>query len=103
MNIQNSGAGFVYNINFFGGGLNSDSTYRFNLSKYVQDIITLKKPNQTLRLYAPVRAFVYSNIFSSKDQIFITSFPAYGRVVLGGGIYAIPGKRMRLRVIYSKL
>lgn len=103
MDVQLAGLDFTYNFTSFGGGLKSDSTYRFTLSKYVQDIITLKKPNQTLRLYAPVRAFVFSNRFGFLSQMYIASQPAYGRVVLGGGNYAIPGKRMRLRVIYSKL
>ncbi|HMK25523.1 MAG TPA: DUF4270 family protein [Chitinophagaceae bacterium] len=103
MDLQPSGLDFTYNFSYFGGGLKSDSTYRFNVSKYVQDIITLKKPNQTLRLYAPVRAFVYSTRFARISQIYVTTEPAYGRVVLGGGNYAVPGKRLRLRVIYSKL
>ncbi len=103
MDVQLAGLDFTYNFTAFGGGLKSDSVYRFTLSKYVQDIITLKKPNQTLRLYAPVRAFVFSNRFGIKSQMYIANQPAYGRVVLGGGNYAIPGKRMRLRVIYSKL
>jgi hypothetical protein len=33
----------------------------------------------------------------------VSPFPAYGRVLLAGGNYEIPDKRMRLRVIYSKL
>jgi Domain of unknown function (DUF4270) len=103
MDVQGSGFDFTYNYSAFGGGLKSDSTYRFTLSKYVQDIITLKKPNQTLRLFAPVRAFVFSNRFNRVSQMYIADKPAYGRVVLGGGNYAITGKRMRLRVIYSKL
>ena len=103
MDVQASGFDFSYNFTSFGGGLKSDSTYRFNISKYVQDIITLKKPNQTLRLYAPVRAFVYSNRFARSSQMYITSQPADGRVVLAGGNFADIGKRFRLRIIYSKL
>jgi hypothetical protein len=103
MAVQQSGPDYAYNFSTFGGGLKSDSTYRFNISRYVQDIITLKKPNQTLRLYAPVRAFVFSDFFTRLSQMYITIQPAYGRVVLGGGNYAITGKRLRLRIIYSKL
>jgi hypothetical protein len=103
MDVQPSGFDYTYNFAAFGGGLKSDSTYRFNISKYVQDIITLKKPNQTLRLFAPVRAFVFSNRFGRRSQMYISGQPAYGRVVLGGGNYAVTGKRLRLRVIYSKL
>ncbi len=103
MDVQASGSDFTYNYISFGGGLKSDSTYRFNISKHVQDIITLKKPNQTLRLYAPVRAFIFSTRFNRLSQMYISNQPAYGRVVLGGGNYAINSKRIRLRVIYSKL
>ena len=103
MDVQASGFDFTYNFTSFGGGLKSDSTYRFNISKYVQDIITLKKPNQTLRLYAPLRAFVFSTRFGRRSQMYITNQPAYGRVVLAGGNYAVTGKRLRVRVIYSKL
>ncbi len=103
MDIQAAGADYNYNYITFGGGLKSDSTYRFNLSKYVQDIITLKKPNHTLRLYAPVRAFVYSPRFNRVSQMYISNQPAYGRVVLAGGSYGVAGKKMRLRIIYSKL
>jgi hypothetical protein len=103
MDVQGSGLDYTYNFNYFGGGIKSDSTYRFNLSRYVQDIITLKYPNQTLRLYSPVRAFVFSKRFNRLSQMYIAIQPAFGRVVLGGGNYAIAGKRMRLRVIYSKL
>ncbi|HEY6062015.1 MAG TPA: hypothetical protein VIV35_00300, partial [Chitinophagaceae bacterium] len=62
-----------------------------------------KKPNQTLRLYAPVRAFVFSTRYNRRSQMYISNQAAYGRVVIGGGNYAITGKRLRLRVIYSKL
>jgi hypothetical protein len=103
MSVNVSGPDYTFNFASFGGGLKTDSTYRFNLSKYVQDIITLKKHNDSLRLYAPVRAFVYSERFGRISQMYITGQPAYGRVVLGGGSYAISGKRLRLRVIYSKL
>jgi hypothetical protein len=103
MDVQASGPDYTYNFTTFGGGLKSDSTYRFNLSRHVQDIITLKKPNQTLRLYAPVRAFVFSERFNRLSQMYISNEPAYGRVVLAGGSYAVPAKRMRLRIIYSKL
>ncbi|MGH2553838.1 MAG: DUF4270 family protein [Chitinophagaceae bacterium] len=103
MNVQPSGPDYSYNFISYGGGLKTDSTYRFTITKYVQDIITLKKPNQTLRLYAPVRAFLYSNLFARASQLYITIQPAYGRVVLGGGNNADIGKRLRLRIIYSKL
>lgn len=94
---------FNFDFTSFGGVIKSDSTYRFNISRYVQNMITTKNTNYTLRLYAPVRAFEYSPLFKVKNLIYVTDRVAYGRVVLAGGNYAVPAKRLRLRIIYSKL
>lgn len=102
-NLTGLGGSLAYNLNLFGGSLKSDSCYRFNISRHMQDIITLKKKNYTLRLYAPMRTFLYSEALSVKNQIFVNSLQAYGRIVLTGGSYADPAKKMRLRIIYSKL
>jgi Domain of unknown function (DUF4270) len=103
MNVQQSGFDFSYDFGSFGGGLKSDSTYRFNISNYVQNILTLKKPNQTLRLFSPVRAFLFSERFGRASQMYIAGQAADGRVVIGGGSYVDQAKRIRLRIIYSKL
>lgn len=103
MQINFTGNSYSYDIAAFGGLLKTDSTIRFNISRYVQNIITTKSRNFTLRLYVPVRAFVYSPGFNLTNQIFVTDRPAYGRIVVGGGSFINPAKRMRLRIIYSKL
>lgn len=104
MTISMSGAAFSYDYSLFGGTIKSDSTYRFNLSRYVQNMVTKKAANQTLRLYAPVRAFNYSSGLGVSNQFYVADRAAYGRIVLAGGSYAVvPEKRMRMRVVYSKL
>jgi len=87
----------------FGGTLLSDNTYRFNISRYVQSIVTRHIPNDTLRLYAPLRTNLYNSNFLSYLALPIISAIANGRVVLGGGTHADPAMRLRLRIIYSNL
>lgn len=87
----------------FGGTLRSDNTYRFNISRYIQGIVTKREPNDTLRLYAPLRTTLYNSNFKSYLSVPIIEAIAKGRVVLGGGTYADPAMRLRLRIIYSKL
>lgn len=92
------------NFQTFGGSLKLDNTYRFNITRYVQEIITRHTPNDTLRIYAPLRTDLW--IPTSKTYYYnlpVLSQVAYGRVVLAGGNYADPNMRLRLRVIYSKL
>ena len=93
------------NIGFsaFGGKLLSDNTYRFNISRYVQSIVTKHEPNDTLRLHAPLRVTLYNSNFKTYMSIPIIDAIAKGRVVLGGGNHADPAMRLRLRIIYSKL
>jgi hypothetical protein len=93
------------NIGFsaFGGTLLSDNTYRFNISRYVQSIVTKHEPNDTLRLYAPLRTTVYNSSFKTFLSIPVIDAIAKGRVVLGGGSHADSLMRLRLRIIYSNL
>ncbi|MBK9380530.1 MAG: DUF4270 family protein [Chitinophagaceae bacterium] len=103
MSLTNNFTAYTYDISSFGGLLKSDSTYRFNISRYVQNIITTRNTNYKLRLYSPIRAFVYSPGYKAINQVYVTDRVAYGRVVLAGGSYINPSKRMRLRLVYSKL
>lgn len=103
MSLANNGSFFSYDATQFGGLLKSNKTYGFNISRYIQNMITMHNPNYKMRLYAPVRAFVYSPIIKVTNQIYVNARAAYGRVVLAGGSYADPAKRMRLRIVYSKI
>lgn len=91
---------------------NSIAAWRFNLTRYVQNVVNNKKPSYDLRLYA--RPFVSlkdtSEILgpvslntplnqSRINQSLIA--PLVGRVRLGGGAH--PTQKMKMRIVYSKL
>jgi hypothetical protein len=92
-------------VNFasFGGNLRLDNTYRFTITRYVQDIITRHQPNDSLRLYAPLRAILFATNLGVKIQVPVIPHAAEGRVVLAGGNNTDPNLRLRLRIIYSNL
>lgn len=103
----------VSNINFniFGGYLRYKTNpaggsdiayYNFNITRYVQGIITRKEPNKTLRLYAPFE-LDYTNNLGLFAKYRYTNSLAYGRVKLYNGNLANGNTRMRLRIIYSKI
>ncbi|MDI9357667.1 MAG: hypothetical protein QM528_01835 [Phycisphaerales bacterium] len=113
-------------LNYFGGAqkkttINGQSvtTYVFNISRYVQGIITRKDTILNLRLYAPTNDEVlyqppYPNTaYPAYDndgnayRIGITPLSAnttaFGRVVLGGGVGNTSPYRMVLRIVYTKI
>lgn len=85
-------------------GVNMVSEWRFNVSRYVQNVVSGKQKASDLRLYAP---------YISRDTYEGGSFPtaAYvnktttaGRVrVYGGDATKVNPNRMRLHIIYSKI
>lgn len=103
-------------IGLFGGTLktvddkygNKTKGYAFDLTRYVQMIVTNKTKNFPLRLTAPNIAV---NLFSAFNYNPATNFDltvianynqlARGRVQLGGGTHS--QHTMRLRIIYSKI
>lgn len=100
-----------YNVAEFGGILNKNA-YRFNISRFVQRVVTRRDPVYTFRLYAPFR----TNPTQFAGNASLTPFPlsalsgiaintpiAKGRVIVGGGSNPDPSKRMKLRIIYSKI
>ena len=101
-----------YNIAETGGIFHSDR-YIFNLSRYVQSIVTRDTTNYTLRLYAPFRTNPTQRYHGGEITLFppfaytgmaVNTPIAKGRVVVAGGSYTVnPAKRMRLRIIYSKI
>ena len=72
--------------------------YNFNITKYVQDIVTTHRHNYDLRLMSPSK-FDYPQ-YLADYEIYGNSI-AFGRVKVGGGTNT--NYRMILRVIYSKL
>jgi hypothetical protein len=106
------------NYEYFGGlliyktvGTGRVATYKFNISRYVQGIITRKDKNHMLMLSAPSNdSLSYSPPFPLVAQprtYYITpgisNNTADGRVRLRGGSTPANVDRMRLRIIYSRL
>ncbi|HCT24490.1 MAG TPA: hypothetical protein DIW54_14650 [Chitinophagaceae bacterium] len=109
--------GGTTNINTFGGiltyrslqGYNRVATYQFNISRYIQGIITRNDNEFDLRFYAPVIGdfLFYSDPFPGNNLAQLLFFNAFssndaaiGRVRLGGGNHS--KFRLRLRIIYSR-
>jgi hypothetical protein len=90
------------NFNLFGGNLRTDNTYRFNITRHVQGIVTRKEPNTALRIYAPLDTRPY-NPNNQQLLLQIIDRAAKGRVIVTGGEHPDPNFRMRLRIIYSNL
>lgn len=107
----------VPNVQEFGGShtkrsvpeFGTVSSYTFNLTRYLQGIVTRKEPSYNLRLYAPANdTLIYSNPYpfsSSADTFFIA--PTYSNNVADGRVRLAGGSnsrvKLRLRVIYSEL
>lgn len=94
-----------YDISVFGGAF-ANNRYVFNISRYLQKIVTDKNTNYTLRLYAPYSTEPYyidpsGTVDPTSLYLLINKPIGAGRVVLGGGTH--PTKRLRLRIIYSKI
>lgn len=92
----------TYNASDF-GGIIKNNQYTFNLSRYIQSIITRKDKVYSFRLYAPYTAWpVYSPAVSQNGYpLQVNGNIATGRVVVGGGGNAT--KKLRLRIIYTKI
>lgn len=74
---------------------NTISHYNFNVSRYVQNLITKGSTNYQLRLSAPFQYDYYSKLFSFNNSL------AFGRIRVGDGNN--PNYKMRMRIIYSKI
>lgn len=108
------------NIPDFGGysadrdvpGVGIVQEYMFDLSRYVQGIVTRKDTSYTLLLSAPVNDSIQYYAPYPLNTLGVryylsaatTNQPVNGRVRLGGGgMSAANPLRMRLRIIYSKI
>jgi hypothetical protein len=119
-NIPNDytiGSDGTQNISVFGGFLTSKSingydrvgAYNFDVSRYVQGIVTRKDTSFTLRLSAPSNdSLSYTPPYPVNTSSLIhyiapatANAPADGRVRLGGGTHS--RFRMRLRIIFSRI
>jgi hypothetical protein len=92
-------------------GGNRIRIWKFNISRYVQHVLTHTIPLYELRVFAPTFIVEKYGIPGLTEDSFIgvdaNAFVGKGRVRLhGGGDGTIPGanpQRMRLRIVYSKL
>jgi hypothetical protein len=88
---------------------NAVRTWKFNLSRYVQHVVNDTEPVYDLRLFAPFYVINQykpsSNSAASPQPISINPSVAKGRIRLAGntGTGDTNPRRMRLRIIYSKL
>jgi hypothetical protein len=87
---------------------NRIKTWKFNVSRLVQNFLTRKEPIHEFRLLS--HRFVVNQIRANNENnagiygviaIPINTLFGVGRVRLGGGTH--PTHRMRLRIIYSKI
>lgn len=88
--------------NYFGGfkrvmqdGAGIRSYYNFNVTRYVQSLLTKGGINYNFRLFAPYNIRYYGMKLTYKNNL------AYGRVKIGNGSNA--KYRLRMRIVYSKL
>ena len=88
--------------NYYGGfkrtmtdGLGTRSFYNFNLTRYVQNLVTKGGISYNFRLYAPYNLYYYGYRLAYKNNL------ANGRVKIGNGSNA--KYRLRMRIVYSKL
>ena len=74
---------------------NKIAWYNFNLSRYVQHIVTNKLHNYELRLSAPYNFNYYGNVTPFANTL------GYGRLKFGDGTN--PDYRFKMRVVYTRL
>jgi hypothetical protein len=96
-----------YDVSTIGGVLRNNNSYSFNISRYLQGIVTRKEPIQTLRIYAPYTTSPFympkNGIPTEKVSLTVNTPAAAGRIILAGGAFPDETKKLRLRIIYSKI
>lgn len=104
--VDNSGN---YNYSNFGGIIRADTAYIFNISRFIQGVVSRRLPAYKMRVYAPYQTQPYytaPDIYPATWALLtypflVNSHIARGRVVLGGGAH--PTQKMKVRVIYSRI
>lgn len=94
-----------YGRNTVDGAGNPIRIWKFNITRYVQNVLTKKEALNDLRLFT--HKSIYEGVFVptlnsySYAQTIINSQFAFGRVRVGGGNHAT--QRMRLRIVWTKI
>jgi hypothetical protein len=82
-------------------------TWRFNITRYVQNYLTGREPLHQMRLYVPhISIDIYkpnAGFSAFVNPLGFNSAYARGRVRVAGGNYSDASKKMRIRIIYSKI
>ena len=90
------------------GGIYRNDKYQFNLTRFLQSVVSKQLPYYTFRVYAPFYVRPFWALpdgkivdFPVPNPVFVNEPVANGRFVGGGGSH--PTKKMRVRIIYSKI
>ena len=82
-------------------------TWKFNISRYVQHVLTRTSTLYDLRVHAPFTVInqygIPGAVSDARIGIFVNPAIVKGRVRLAGGTPASNPQRMRLRLVYSKI
>lgn len=98
----------LYGKNTIDAAGNPIRVWKFNLTRYLQNILTNQEPLHNFRLHTPY--FVVNRIkdgflTNTGSYRYLTTYLnpqfAFGRVRVGGGNH--PTQRMRLRIVYTKI
>lgn len=85
-------------------GANTVKEWRFNISRYVQNVVMGKQKALDLRLYAPYISVNTYEGASSFTASYVNTTTTAGQVrVYGGDATKANPNRMRLRIVYSKI
>jgi hypothetical protein len=84
-------------------GANNVFRWKFNISRYVQHIVTGTDSVYNMRLSAPyfLKETIGNNINNTRGVVPVNSNYGIGRLRIGGGAH--PTQRMKLRIVYSKI
>jgi hypothetical protein len=98
----------LYGKNTVDGAGNPIRVWKFNITRYVQNVLTKQEPLHDLRLYITkdavgwIRQGVVSNTGGyGLVRILVNPEFAFGRVKVGGGKH--PTQTMRLRLVWTKI
>jgi hypothetical protein len=103
--VPSTGSALGYEINSL-EGTRKNNAYRFNLSRFLQSVVTDKLPYYTFRVYNPYATYPYyesmiGTFSPMSSYLFINDYIGAGRVVVGGGSHTT--KPAKFRIIYTKL